>query len=155
MNKKSYRANQKKSGKSFFSVSQIQVAKENDLLYEKFAIANADDLAPVMSIDELSIQEPLTLSADSFLLSGRRRFAAAKFIKLKEVLIRFNDTVFSELSTCKRLSELRSFNQQREKTPGKKICEQLLEIDPDAFYAQIEPEKLDARVVEAYRREVL
>jgi len=129
-----YSASQKKSDLSYFPVMQIQVARENDLLYEQFAIANADDLALVKSIQELGIKEPLTLSSDGFLLSGHRRFSAAKYLRLENVPVRFTKTIFAELSKAERLAELRLFNQQREKTPGEKIREQLLEIDPDEAY---------------------
>ena len=64
-----------KSDLPYFSVNQIQVARENDLLYEPFGIANADDKALVISIQELGIRELLTLSKDGFLLSGCRYFA--------------------------------------------------------------------------------
>jgi ParB-like nuclease family protein len=110
--------------------SQVKVAYENDLLDEQFVFPSADDLALVKSIEELGIQEPLTLSADGILLSGYRRFAAAKVLKLEEVPVRFNDTVFSELSTTEKLSELRSFDQQGEKAPDKKFPEALIRIFP-------------------------
>ena len=80
---------------SYFPVTQIKVAPENDLLYEPFGIANADDEALVVSIRELGIQEPLTLSEDNFLLSGHRRLEAAKYLKLEVVPIRFTSTIFA------------------------------------------------------------
>ena len=60
-----------------FPVALIKVATENDLIYDKFGIANADDAALTVSIRDNGIQEPLTISSDRFLLSGHRRFAAA------------------------------------------------------------------------------
>jgi hypothetical protein len=65
-----------KSVLSYFYVAQIQVARENDLLYEPYGMANNDGAALVVSIDELGVQEPLTLSNDDFLLSCHRRLAA-------------------------------------------------------------------------------
>ncbi|MBA4144025.1 MAG: ParB N-terminal domain-containing protein [Nitrosospira sp.] len=122
---------------SYFSVTQIRVVHENDLLYEPFGIANADDAALVMSIEELGVQEPLTLSNDGFLLSGHRRLAAAKYLGLETVPVRFTDVNFGELSKPERLEELRSFNQQRNKTPNEKIREQLLQIDPQEAYEEL------------------
>ncbi|WON75149.1 ParB N-terminal domain-containing protein [Nitrosospira sp. Is2] len=126
-----------KSVLSHFYVAQIQVARENDLLYEPFGTANSDDAALVVSINELGVQEPLTLSNDGFLLSGHRRLAAAKYLRLETVPVRFKDINFAELSKPERLEELRSFNQQRDKTPGEKIREQLLQIDPEEAYAEL------------------
>jgi hypothetical protein len=126
-----------KSVLSYFYVAQIQVSPENDLLYEPFGVANSDDAALVLSIKELGVQEPLTLSNDGFLLSGHRRLAAAKYLRLETVPVRFKDVNFTELSKPERLEELRSFNQQRDKTPGEKIREHLLQIDPQEAYSEL------------------
>ena len=58
------------------------VAAENGLLYDHFGIANADDWDLVRSIRKSGIQEPLTISHDQYLLSGHRRLAAAKYLRL-------------------------------------------------------------------------
>ncbi len=130
-------ATPKKSDKSNFPVTQVKIARQNDLLYEPFGVANVDDAALVVSIHELGIQEPLALSTDGYLLSGHRRFAAAKYLGLETVPVRFVDTVFAYLTDTEKLAVLRSHNQQREKTPGEKIREQLLGIDPDAAYDEL------------------
>ena len=126
-----------KSDLSYFPVAQIHVARENDLLYEPFGIANEDDWALVVSIKELGVQEPLTLSNDGFLLSGHRRLAAVKYLRFETVPVRFKDINFEGLSKPERLEELGSFNQQRDKTPGEKIGEQLLQIDKEQAYADL------------------
>ena len=84
-----------KSVLSYFYVAQIKVAPENDLLYEPFGVANDDDAALVLSIEELGVQEPLTLSSDGFLLSGHRRLAAAKYLGLETVPVRFKDVILA------------------------------------------------------------
>lgn len=129
--------NPKKSDKTYFPVAQVKTTRENDLLYDPFGVANTDDWELVASIQELGIQEPLTLSGDNYLLSGHRRFAAAKYLKLETVPVRFVDTVFAELSETEKLNELRSYNRQREKSPGEKIREKLLEIDVDDAYSKL------------------
>ncbi len=121
----------RKVDKSHFPVQQVQVARENDLLYDRFGIANLDDRELTLSIRESGIQEPLTLSADHVLLSGHRRFAAARYLGLKTVPVRIVDIVFEGLTKDERLATLRLHNQQREKSPGERIREKLLEIDPD------------------------
>lgn len=120
-----------------FFVSEIKIASENDFLYENFAIANADDWELVQSIRELGIQEPLILSTDGYLLSGHRRYAAARFLGLKKVPVRHTDILFGSLTIPDKLKLLKTYNQQREKTPGEKIREQLLEINPEDAYSSL------------------
>lgn len=129
--------NKIKSVLSYFPVTQIKVAPENDLLYDAFGIDNADDWDLIASIKELGIQEPLVLSEDNYLLSGHRRLAAAKYLKLELVSVRFTETIFAELSKTKRLEELRLFNRQREKSSTEKIREHLVEIDIDEAYTTL------------------
>ena len=131
-----------KSDLSYFPITQIQVARENDLLYDRFGIANEDDAALVVSIKELGIQEPMTLSNDGYVLSGHRRLAAAKYLRLEAVPVRFKDVIFSKLSKPERLEILRSFNQQRDKTPGEKIREELLQIDREEAYATLRRQRV-------------
>lgn len=120
----------KKVDKSNFLVKDVQVAKENDLLYDRFGIANLDDRELTLSIRENGIQEPLTLSADCVLLSGHRRLAAAKYLGLRTVPVRVVDALFNSLTGTERLATLRRYNQQREKSPSERIREKLLAIDP-------------------------
>ena len=120
----------KKIGLEQFSINQVKIARENDLLYDRFGIANADDCNLAISIQNCGIQEPLTLSVDHVLLSGHRRFAAAKYTGLKTVPVRVVDVVFNSLSSKERLETLRLYNQQREKSPNERIKEKLVDIDP-------------------------
>lgn len=130
-------ASQEKWDKCHFPVQQVQVARENDLLYDRFGIANLDDRELMVSIRDHGIQEPLTLSSDYVLLSGHRRFAAAKYLGLPDVPVRVVDIVFGDLSKTERIETLRRHNQQREKSPGERIKEKLLTIDPAKAYATL------------------
>lgn len=127
----------KKVDKSHFPVQRVQMARENDLLYDRFGIANLDDRELTLSIQSNGIQEPLTLSADHVLLSGHRRFAAAKYLGLKTVPVRVVDVVFDSMTKDERLATLRRFNQQREKSPSERVREKLLEIDPDHAHSDL------------------
>jgi hypothetical protein len=123
-------AKSKKQDLSNFPVAQIKVAKENDILYDRFGSANEDDQALLASIKKHGVQEPLTISSDNFLLSGHRRLAASKRLQLEFVPVRQQDVVFELLKTEERLEMLRLHNQQRNKTPNERIREKLLDIDP-------------------------
>jgi hypothetical protein len=118
-------------------LSKVWVAPENDLLYDGFGIANSDDAELAISIRDNGIQEPLTISIDQYLLSGHRRHAAAKFIGLERVPVRFHDVEFWKLGVDERLATLRRFNQQREKSPGERIREKMLDIEPATAYRDL------------------
>lgn len=131
----------KKSGLLDFPVKDIALGTENDLLYDQFGIANADDRALTISIRDNGIHEPLVLSGDGVLLSGHRRFAAAKYLGLDTVPVRLLEVVFNELDTAQRLDLLSQFNQQREKSPGERIREKLLNIEPADAYRKLKLRK--------------
>ena len=131
--------------KSHLSVAIIRTAPENDLIYDRFGIANADDRALTISIRDNGMQEPLAVSADLYLLSGHRRLAAARYLGMKSVPVRLvKDLVFQDLDTQTKLETLRRFNQQREKSPGERIREKLLEIDPKEAHQELKRRRLDA-----------
>ena len=135
----------KKQDLSHLSVAIIRTAPENDLIYDRFGIANADDRALTISIRDSGVQEPLVVSADLFLLSGHRRLAAARYLGMKSVPVRLvKDLVFQDLDTQTKLETLRRFNQQREKSPGERIREKLLEIDPKEAHQELKRRRLDA-----------
>ena len=68
----------KKQDMSHFPIDQIKQAPENESIYDNFGVANSDDWQLVESIRGNGILEPLVISADSVLLSGHRRRAAAR-----------------------------------------------------------------------------
>ncbi len=127
-----------------FPVSVIKTAPENDLIYDKFGISNADDAALTISIRDNGIQEPLTISSDCYLLSGHRRFAAAKYLGLTDIPVRLVDTRFAMLDTTAKLELLRLHNRQRDKSPGERIREKLLDINPAEARAELVRHKANA-----------
>jgi len=128
---------QKKSDMSHFPRSQIKLAKDNDLIYSSFALENQDDAELFLSIKAKGILEPLVLSEDGFLLSGHRRFAAAKYLRLDTVPVRFHEVLFESLARDERLKLLAVFNRQREKSFDEKTAERLVEIDAKAARTQL------------------
>ncbi|MEI7589722.1 MAG: ParB/RepB/Spo0J family partition protein [Deltaproteobacteria bacterium] len=144
-------AKPKKQDKSHFNeysvelpTAAILVAQENDLLYDRFGIDNRDDADLAISIRDNGIQEPLTLSNDQYLLSGHRRLAAAKYLGLQNVPCRLVEVDFGKMSTIERFEILRLYNQQREKSPGERIKEKLLDIDPKEAHQELKRRRLDA-----------
>ena len=122
---------------SHLPVKQIKVATENNYLYERFAIANHDDVALCNSIEEYGIQEPLAITNDYYLLSGHRRLASARRLKLQSVPVRVIDKCYEVLTKEERLGLLRLYNQQRDKTTGEKVREAMLELDKSSAYREL------------------
>jgi len=120
----------KKTDKSHFCVSEIKTAAENDLIYDKFGTNNEDDYALMCSIKEHGIKEPLILTSDNYVVSGHRRLAAAKRLGLAEVPIRRIPEHFESMEYKERVALLRLHNFQRSKSPGERIREAMLDINP-------------------------
>lgn len=120
----------KNNGQVLFLADDIKTAKENDLIYDKFGINNDDDYALMVSIKKNGIQEPLTLTADNFVVSGHRRLAAARRLGLSEVPIRRIPEHFEKMDYNERISLLRLHNFQRTKSASERIREKMLDIDP-------------------------
>lgn len=127
----------KKVDKSNFPVQQVQVANENDLLYDRFGIANLDDRELTLSIQSSGIQEPLTLSADHVLLSGHRRFAAAKYLGLKTVPVRVVDRRVRQLDEGRAACDVEAPQPTAGEITRRCIREKMLEIDPDHAHIEL------------------
>jgi len=134
---------QKNASSVIFQTSLVQVARENDLIYDRFGISNIDDRELAISIRDNGIQEPLVLSDDHVLLSGHRRYAAARYLGMETVPVRIVETVFNDLNSTERLAVLRLHNQQREKSPGERIREKLLDIDKAEAYCHLQKRRRD------------
>lgn len=120
------------------ATDSIQMANENNLLYDKFGTANPDDVALAISIQKHGIKEPLVITADGVLLSGHRRLSAAKALCLEVVPVhRLNDVFFNEMDAKTRVTTLRLYNQQREKSPGERLREKMLEIVPEEAHSAL------------------
>ena len=137
----------KKRHLSHFPIASIKTAKENDSLYDAFGIANQDDYELALSIQQRGIQEPLTLTKDCYLLSGHRRLAAAKYIGLTSVPVRFDELTFCTLSHTERLETLRLYNRQRDKSPSERIREKLLDIDPVEAHSRLLQHRRTSRAI--------
>lgn len=122
---------------SHFPVELIKTAWDNNKLYDRFGIDNSDDRALTISIRDKGIQEPLVLSIDHILLSGHRRLAAAQYLGLERVPVRLVDVVFEALSGQQRMELLRLHNRQRDKSPGERIAERLVDIKPATAYHEL------------------
>ncbi|MGA2584920.1 MAG: ParB N-terminal domain-containing protein [Tepidisphaeraceae bacterium] len=117
-------------------LSEVRPSSENDLLYQRI---NPDDPAfaeLVASIAASGILEPLTITADNWIISGHRRHAAATaaglaVIPCRRLPIRRADDPDGFL---KLLAE---HNLQRVKTRDERAREALVSVDKAEAYAHL------------------
>jgi septum formation topological specificity factor MinE len=144
------RSKSKKQDISYFPTVKIIPAPENSLLYDDFAPnADEDDYKLYLSIMEEGIKEPLQISADGVLLSGHRRHAAARCLKLEKVpCIIAKGIIFSDLTADERLQILSIYNRQRDKSNAERLREALLEVDPEEAYARLRQDRIEHRQID-------
>ena len=135
---------------SYFSLNEVIQATENALLYDSFTPnADEDDYKLYMSIKEEGIREPLHVSTDGFLLSGHRRYAAARWLEMEEVpVIVEHNVVFCDLTAEERLDILAVYNKQRDKSHAERLREAMQEIDPDEAYEHLRQDRNDRHRVD-------
>jgi hypothetical protein len=117
-------------------LSAIRPSPENDKLYCPVNAADPAIAALAKSIGENGFLQPLVISADGFIISGHRRYAAAKKAGLTEVpCVRASLRRRDDPSGYVRL--LREHNRQRDKTRDEKMREEIVSINPADAHAQL------------------
>ena len=124
----------------------IQPSPENDQIYDPVDTTDKDFQALVKSVRQHGIIDPLVISQDGFIVSGHRRYAAAKAARLQSVPcriapIRRQDDVDAFVRV------LREFNRQRNKTFAEKAREVLVDIDPKDAHQRLVSERAAKSVV--------
>jgi hypothetical protein len=123
------------------AIDSVFPSPENDDIYGAIDTNELEQVMLARDIAANGIHEPIIVSADGFIVSGHRRYAAARRVRLKKIPVR---RLAIRKSTCtstewKRL--LASHNKQRVKSAAVRIKESLLSIDPEIAYQQM----IDAR----------
>ena len=127
-------------------VKQIQPSPENDRLYRPVDLRDPTIKGLAKSIHENGLLEPIVITADFWIVSGHRRYAAAKLAGLKAVPCRIlpNHRI-DDIDAFVRL--LREHNRQRDKTRSEKLREEIVSINPqDAHEALVEYRRAEAAV---------
>lgn len=113
---------------------------ENDEIYQAISWDDPQTIELARSIDKYGIQEPLLVSRDNYIISGNRRYAAAKLAKLVLVPV-----LVSPVSRAENYNEflrlLVECNSQRIKSTAVLLRESLIKIDPKAAHQQIVNER--------------
>ena len=114
-----------------FRMEDICPSPENDTLYRPFNPRDPENIALAQSIKAHGVKEPLVLTCDGFILSGHRRYGAAKMAGLREVPARRE---FICRSDPDFMTHLREYNRQREKTNVERAREEIVSATPEAAY---------------------
>lgn len=105
-----------------FPVELIQFAAETGPLCEGFATGEIDDLALLLSIDKYGIRDPLVLTIDHMLLSGRRRLSAARVLEFAKVPVRIVGVEFRKLPPEQRVAILKGLNRPQDEIAAERFA---------------------------------
>jgi hypothetical protein len=118
------------------ALDRIQPAPENDRLYRPVDPDDPEIQALAQSIARHGVKEPLVVSRDGYLLSGHRRYTAARLAGLERVPCRV-EPLRRRDDPDGFLVLLREYNRQRDKTLDEQLREELVSVDPTAAYESL------------------
>lgn len=118
-------------------LDDLKPSPENDLLYDRTNGEKPDDIALAQSVAQDGVKEPLVISLDDFILSGHRRYFAARRAGLSTVPIRLAPIRRSDYDQGAYLKVLRDYNLQREKTFAEKLREELVTVEKGVAYESL------------------
>lgn len=118
------------------SLSEINPSPENDRLYRPISQNDPEIIELAKSIAQHGLKEPIVISADNWILSGHRRFAACCRLKMDEVPVRI-EPIRREDDIDAFVVLLREFNRQRDKTLDERLREELVSVDSNAAYRSL------------------
>ncbi len=117
-------------------IDDIHPSPENDRLYRPVNPDDPEIIAMANSISAHGLLEPLIVTLDGWILSGHRRYAAARLAGLKELPVRvWPIRRLDDIDAFVRV--LRECNRQREKTLAEKLKEEVVAADPAEAYQSL------------------
>lgn len=136
LKRRSGRSSARSSDIQSIPLDQIHPSPENDQLYQPVVSNDPEVQALADSIREYGVREPLVITRDGFILSGHRRFVAARVAGLDSVPCRvepFNRTDDAD----QFLLLLREYNRQRVKTLAEQLREEVVSMNPEAAHIEL------------------
>ena len=129
------------------SISEVKPSPDNDKLYKPVREMDPEIIELAKSIRLHGIIEPMVITLDHFILSGHRRYVAAKVGGLALVPCRVEE--FNRIDDPDRfLVLLREFNRQREKSFDEKLREEIVTINPEVAYQSLIEQRKKQSAVE-------
>jgi ParB-like nuclease family protein len=118
------------------SLRSLRPSPENSKLYRKVRATDPDIVDLRNSIRKNGILEPLRVTKDYYIISGHRRFAAAKHSGLGKIPCIIAD--FKKADDHDRfMRELREANRQRVKTVVEVLREEIITLSPEDAHQQL------------------
>ncbi|MCC6508020.1 MAG: ParB N-terminal domain-containing protein [Pirellulaceae bacterium] len=130
------------------ALSEIRPAPENDDIYGVIDPDDPEIIALAASIHEHGIREPIVVSKDGYILSGHRRYTAAKRLKLKTVPCRV-ESIRRTDDIDRFVLLLREDNRQRDKSLAVKLREELVNANPTDAHRALSDYRYQQSFVEA------
>ncbi len=118
------------------ALSKIWPAPENKQLYQPILPEDPATVALADSIRQHGIREPLVVTLDGWILSGHRRYVAARLAGLETVPCRVEQFRRKE-DEDRFLVLLREHNRQRVKTLDEALREEVVSCDPEEAYQSL------------------
>lgn len=115
----------------------IRPTPENAQLYKAVDPQEPDVQALAESIRVHGLYEPLVITEDNYILSGHRRWTAAKIAGLKKVPCRIKPVRYADCAPDEILRLLREHNRQRVKSVDEMLREEVVSADPDLAHARL------------------
>jgi len=116
---------------TYRSLSEIRPSPENDKLYRPVNTKDPSFRAFLKEVRLNGITDPLIITADGYICSGHRRFAAAEEIGLETVPCRIANIYRDDPGF---LPFLKACNQQRVKTIDEVLREEVVSANPEEAY---------------------
>jgi ParB/RepB/Spo0J family partition protein len=109
-------------------LSALRPAPENDQLYRRVCLDDPEIKALAESIRREGVLVPLVVSEDNYIISGHRRYAAAKLAGLRTVPCRVESITHDDPHF---LVLLRECNRQRVKSSDEVVREEIVSANPE------------------------
>ncbi|MDA8746093.1 ParB/RepB/Spo0J family partition protein [Rubripirellula amarantea] len=118
-------------------VTSLKPSPENERLYRKVTGDDPEIQKLADSIEKSGLHEPLVITADNFIVSGHRRYAALCIIGQKQAPCRVLTVTRAGMDRDAYIALLRDHNRQRSKSAAEDIRESLIDVDPEEAAANL------------------
>ena len=133
---------------TFLPVASIRPSPENDKLYRPVTAADPEVIALAKSIQKHGIKQPLTVTLDGYIVSGHRRYAAAKLAGLESVPC-IVENIRRENDPDAFTIALVEHNRQRVKSFDEQVRETVVGMTPGKAYSKLIAERKSRARVKA------
>ena len=130
-------------------LTSLKPSPENDEVYSKVDPADPEIQRLAVSILKHGIKEPLVVTKDNYILSGHRRYAAARLADKVTVPCRVVRFKRVGMDKSKYIEHLREHNRQRDKSLAEKLREELVSINPHEAYQSLILHRHDSAIITA------